>query len=129
MIAVGTPARSNGEPNLDHVLQVCDEIALALRGKVASHVVVLRSTVPPGTLDRCAAAFQACGLSVHMAFNPEFLREGSAVSDYSQPAYTVIGTDDPKAEQALRELYVNIPAPILVVRPGVAEMLKYVANA
>jgi len=64
-----------------------------------------------------------------VAFNPEFLREGSAIPDYDDPPYTVIGTDDAVAEASVRELYAGVTAPVLVVEPAVAELVKYVANA
>jgi GDP-mannose 6-dehydrogenase len=129
MITVGTPSRPNGEPNLDYLFRVCDEIASALESEPRDHVVVVRSTAPPGTLARCRERFDAAADAVHLAFNPEFLREGSAIADFDGPPYTVIGTEDPAAERALRELYAGVSAPLFVVRPEVAEMVKYVANA
>jgi GDP-mannose 6-dehydrogenase len=96
-----------------------------------SHVIVLRSTVPPGTLDRCRELFLEEGLDghIHFACNPEFLREGSAIEDYGNPPYTIIGTDDPVADAALRELYAGASGPVLTVQPAVAELVKTVANA
>jgi GDP-mannose 6-dehydrogenase len=85
--------------------------------------------VPPGTLARCAELFSAEGAGVHLAFNPEFLREGSAIRDYDTPAYTIIGTGDAVAENRVRALYAAVAAPVVVVEPAVAEMIKYVANA
>jgi GDP-mannose 6-dehydrogenase len=64
-----------------------------------------------------------------LVFNPEFLRESSAIRDYDSPPYTVVGTESYLAEQALRKIYEDIKAPIIVVEPEVAEMVKYVANA
>ncbi len=92
-------------------------------------MVVLRSTVPPGTLERCAELFAAEGADVHLAFNPEFLREGSAIRDYDTPPYTIIGTTDAVAEREVRALYAAVDAPVIVVEPAVAEMVKYVGNA
>ncbi|MEQ8957691.1 MAG: nucleotide sugar dehydrogenase, partial [Coleofasciculus sp. C2-GNP5-27] len=94
------------------------------------HVIVLRSTVPPGTLERCQALLtDTLGVeAVHLAFNPEFLREGSAIRDYDAPAYTIIGTEDAIAEAAVRQMYATINAPIIVAKPAVAEMVKFVAN-
>ena len=131
MISVGTPPDENGVPDLSYVERVCREIGAAVAAKRAAHVVVLRSTVPPGTTQRCVrivADAAGDGGPVHVAFNPEFLREGSAIRDYDQPAYTVIGTDDAVAERAVRELYAAVDAPVHVVPPAVAEMVKYVAN-
>lgn len=129
MITVGTPAQPSGEPNLDFVFRVCSEIASALRSEPKEHVVAVRSTVPPGTLARCRERFATLARSTHLAFNPEFLREGSAIADFDNPPYTILGTKDPVAERALRDLYAGVSAPLLVVRPEVAEMVKYVANA
>ncbi len=64
-----------------------------------------------------------------VAFNPEFLREGSAIFDYDNPPFTVIGTTNPRAEQHLRDIYAAVEAQVIVVQPAVAELVKYVANA
>jgi GDP-mannose 6-dehydrogenase len=131
LITVGTPAGGDGGPDLKYVFAVSREIGLAARRGRRARVVALRSTAPPGTLARCAEIVSeaAAGVSVHLASNPEFLREGSAVRDYDRPPYTLIGTDDPRAESVLREVYGGIDAPVLVVAPAVAEMVKYAANA
>jgi len=131
LVSVGTPSRANGGPDLSYVERVCHEIGQAVREKGGSHTVVVRSTVPPGTTARCTAILQDGSESsaVHVAFNPEFLREGSAILDYDSPPYTVIGTGDAVAEANVRELYAGVTAPVLVVEPAVAELVKYVANA
>ncbi|WP_119674467.1 nucleotide sugar dehydrogenase [Deinococcus sp. RM] len=129
LISVGTPPSSHGGPDLSYVYKVCEEIGQAIARKGVPHVVVLRSTVPPGTLARCQEILdEAAGRRVHTAFNPEFLREGSAIADYYAPAYTIIGTQDATAEAAVRMMYQQVAAPIIVVEPAVAEMVKYVAN-
>ncbi|MGB5709814.1 MAG: UDP-glucose/GDP-mannose dehydrogenase family protein [Waterburya sp.] len=130
LISVGTPAMEKGEPDLGYVLNVCKDIALEVKNKNLPHVVMLRSTVPPGTLERCQnlmAEIAGPGL-IHTAFNPEFLREGSAIRDYDSPPYTIIGTKSSVAEQAVRNLYAQVQGKILVVKPEVAELVKYVAN-
>jgi GDP-mannose 6-dehydrogenase len=131
LISVGTPSRASGEPDLSFVQRVCQEIAQAVAAKGTPHTVVIRSTVPPGTTACCEAALQdQCGsVPVHVAFNPEFLREGSAILDYDSPPYTIIGSNDPVAEASLRQLYASVTAPMVVVEPGVAELVKYTANA
>ncbi len=130
LISVGTPPIAQGEPDLSYVIAVCKDIALAVKKKGTSHVVMLRSTVPPGTLEHCQNLMeQVAGKDlISTAFNPEFLREGSAIKDYEYPPYTIIGTEFSVAEQAVRKLYEQVKAPVLVVRPKVAEMVKYVAN-
>lgn len=130
LISVGTPPIEQGQPDLSYVLDVCKEIAIAVKKKGRSHVVMLRSTVPPGTLEHCQSLMQEVtqkGL-ISTAFNPEFLREGTAIKDFDYPPYTIIGTESEVAEQALRQLYQKVQAPIVVVKPAVAEMIKYVAN-
>jgi len=131
LVCVGTPSSPQGEHDLSQVMTVCEQIAGSFAASDSDHVLVLRSTVPPGTLERCREVFRArgCDGRVHCAFNPEFLREGSAISDYDDPPYTIIGTDDPIAERAVRELYAGLAAPVVVVAPGVAELVKSVANA
>ncbi len=129
-ISVGTPPIERGEPDLSYVIDVCKDIALAVKRKNSPHVVMLRSTVPPGTLKYCQNLMTEIageGL-IQSAFNPEFLREGSAIKDYDRPPYTIIGTESPVAEQAVLQLYAQVKARILVVKPEVAELVKYVAN-
>lgn len=130
LISVGTPPDSRGEPDLSYVFGVFEQIARALVRKGKPHTVVLRSTSPPGTLDRCRRVFRelAPDIPVYLATNPEFLREGSAIKDYDAPPYTLIGTTDTAAEQVLRELYAHVQAPFIIVKPAVAEMVKYAAN-
>jgi GDP-mannose 6-dehydrogenase len=131
IISVGTPPDADGAPDLTYVERVCSQIGAAVAAKGVEHTVVLRSTVPPGTTERCLGLLvEAAGDAalVHAAFNPEFLREGSAIKDYDHPPYTIVGTDDAVAERAVRELYAAVDAPVHVVPPAVAEMVKYVAN-
>ncbi|MEM9451350.1 MAG: nucleotide sugar dehydrogenase [Cyanobacteria bacterium P01_E01_bin.6] len=130
LISVGTPPNAKGLPELKYVFEVCRRIGMSVAQKGQSHVVVLRSTVPPGTLEKCTQIFQevAPGFDVHLAFNPEFLREASAINDYDSPPYTIIGTDDNVAEEAVRKMYATVDAPVFVTPPAVAEMVKYVSN-
>ena len=88
LISVGTPSSPRGEHDTSQVVTVCRQIAAALAASQREHVIVLRSTVPPGTLERCRELFLAEGLDgrIHYAFNPEFLREGSAIARLRQPA-------------------------------------------
>lgn len=130
LISVGTPTSDRGAPNLGHVRKVSAEIGAAVADKAKPHVIILRSTVPPGTLKECAEIVGGCaaGVPVGFAFNPEFLREGSAIADFDHPSYTVIGTESRAAEDAVRGVYAGVDAPFLVVPPEVSEMVKYVAN-
>jgi GDP-mannose 6-dehydrogenase len=131
LVSVGTPSQPSGALMLSAVHKVCEEIGAAVKAKGRSHVVVIRSTVLPGTTERCGEILRehAGDIPVHVAFNPEFLREGTAIRDYDQPPYTIIGTNDPAAEHALREMYATVQAPVIVVDSSAAEMLKLTANA
>lgn len=131
MVTVGTPPSKGGGPSLSQVFSTIGEIAESCAAAPGTRVVVLRSTVPPGTLRECAGIFDRLGArdAAHLAFNPEFLREGSAIRDFDEPPYTVIGTTDSVAEAAVRKLYASVDAPVYVVSPDVAEMIKYVCNA
>ncbi len=131
LVCVGTPSRPDGGVDTTYVFRVAEEIGRGIREKSAEHTVVLRSTVLPGTTETFARVIQneARGIPVHVAFNPEFLREGSSLSDFYSPPYTIIGTDSPEAERMVREIYSCVDAPVLVVEIRVAEMVKYVANA
>jgi GDP-mannose 6-dehydrogenase len=130
LISVGTPSTENGEPDLSYVFDVFKEIGSAVYRKGTPHVIVLRSTVPPGTLERCCTLLGdvVSSAPIHLAFNPEFLREGSAIRDHYTPPYTVIGTEDPVAKEVVQQMYAKVEAPVVVVKPAIAEMVKYVAN-
>ena len=131
LISVGTPSHPDGSINLSYVHKVCEEIGAAVAAKGEPHTVVIRSTVVPGTTKACTDILQehAGAQTVHVAFNPEFLREGAAIRDYDAPPYTIIGTDDAQAEAKVRQLYASVEAPTLVVRPEEAELIKSTANA
>lgn len=131
LVCVGTPPLPSGTPDLTHVVNVCRQIGDAVRAKGKPHVVVLRSTVPPGTTSECSVLLKAAAApaSIAVAFNPEFLRKGSAIHDFDRPPYTVVGTDEPKAEEAVRTLYASVDADVVVVAARTAELLKWVANA
>lgn len=131
LISVGTPSSQQGSTDLTYVHTVCRKIGAAVHQQGKEHVVVLRSTVPPGTLKECQEIFEneaELMPSIHLAFNPEFLREGSAIKDYDQPPYTIIGTNDPVAEEAVRKMYAAVEAPVILTKPETAEMVKFVAN-
>jgi UDPglucose 6-dehydrogenase len=129
-IAVGTPPGEDGSADLQHVLAVATTIGEHLdRFKV----VVTKSTVPVGTAEKVRAAIRAVtDADVAVASNPEFLKEGAAIDDFMKPDRVVLGTDDPRAEALLRELYspyVRSGAPILFMDIPSAEVTKYAANA
>jgi len=135
LICVGTPSSGNGSLDLQYVENVCRQIGEALAEKRRYHVVVVRSTVLPGTVDdRLIPILQAhsqllAGEQFGVAMNPEFLREASAIADYDQPSQIVIGQLDDRSGDAVAEMYRAIAAPSVRASLRTAEMVKYVNNA
>lgn len=135
MICVGTPSNSNGGLNLEYVERVCAEIGCALAGIKSYKVVVLRSTVLPGTLSTrlipilTEESGKRVGVDFGVAVNPEFLREGSAIEDFENSPFTLIGQVDKRAGDVLAALYADIPAPVFRTAPDTACMVKYASNA
>jgi len=135
LICVGTPSRSNGDLDLRYVRRVCEEIGAALRATGEYHLVVLRSTVLPGTADGVVlpilerASGKRVGLDFGLAFNPEFLREGTAIADFHNPPRTVIGEWDERSGDGVAALYKHLDAPLIRTNLPTAEMVKYADNA
>ena len=131
-IAVGTPSRrGDGHADLSYVYAVAEEVGQALRNDA---VIVTKSTVPVGTGDEVERILSEAGLSVKFAVasNPEFLREGAAISDFKHPDRIVIGTDDEWARGVMREVYRPLflnKSPILFTSRRTSELIKYAANA
>jgi GDP-mannose 6-dehydrogenase len=134
-VCVGTPSLRSGKLDLSHIEKVAREIGSALRDKKSHHVVVLRSTLLPGTTESVvipileSASGRHAGSDFTVCYNPEFMREGSAVSDFFQPPYTILGAQDPEHLAPLRELYKGLPGAVFETTITVAEMAKYVSNA
>lgn len=135
VICVGTPSKGNGSLNLEHVEKVCSEIGVALAGKEGYHVVVVRSTVLPGTVQERLIPIleeqsgKQAGADFGVCMNPEFLREGGAIEDYYHPSHIVIGELDPGSGEAVRQMYEAVEAPVIRTTLRTAEMVKYVSNA
>ena len=131
-IAVGTPSRrGDGFADLSYVYQAARDIAAAVTGPT---VVVTKSTVPVGTGDEVERIVREArpDIAIAVASNPEFLREGAAISDFKRPDRIVVGADDPAAAAVVSELYRPLylnHAPILVTSRRTAELTKYAANA
>src|SRR5256885_10936075 len=110
-LCVGTPSLRNGKLDLGHIEPVCRQIGAALKKKKTFHLVVLRSTVLPGTAESIViptlenASDKRMGTDFGVCVNPEFMREGTAVADFLQPAITILGAADPAHSRVLRELY------------------------
>jgi UDPglucose 6-dehydrogenase len=130
-IAVGTPARrGDGHADLTFVFDAVRELARVIR---PGTVVVTKSTVPVGTGDRIEQILREEGVTdVSVASNPEFLREGAAIADFKHPDRIVVGAEDQRAEEVLKEIYRPLflnRAPILFTGRRTAELTKYAANA
>jgi GDP-mannose 6-dehydrogenase len=134
-VCVGTPSLRNGKLDLGHIEPVCREIGQILGKKDGFHLVVLRSTVLPGTAETIVvpALEKSSGKKLGQGFgicvNPEFMREGTAVYDFLEPAITIIGAADSKHSAVLREIYKWAPGRIFETSFRCAEMVKYVCNA
>lgn len=134
IVSVGTPSAPSGALSLDAVRAVSQEIGAALRDKDTPHTLVYRSTVLPGTCEEVVlpileeASGKRHGDGFTLAFNPEFLREGSSIRDFEQPPFTIAGADHPAAFAALRELYRGIDAEFVECSIRTAESVKYLCN-
>src|SRR5579864_169993 len=135
LVCVGTPSRNNGDIDLKYVKRVCEQIGAALRDHHGAPVVVIRSTMLPGTMrDVVIPTLEACsgrraGVEFGVCINPEFLREGTAVHDYFHPPKTVIGEFNRASGDLLANLYARITAPLIRTEIETAEMVKYADNA
>ena len=139
LICVGTPSAADGSTDLSYLERVVGDIGSALAGRPSHeqvfHSVVVRSTVPPGTVERVVipALETALGGPVGQTFGvamcPEFLREGTGVADFFDPPFTVAGTADPATAAALDRLFGFLDRPLRVVPVCTAEGLKYACNA
>jgi len=134
IICVGTPSTKEGHLNLDYIFNVANQIGEVLIEKQEFQVVVIRSTVLPGTNEKIGQIIEEkSGKKRNIGFavvsNPEFLREGSAVLDYYNPAITVLGSDNKLALSIMSDIYDKINAPVELVSIKEAEIIKYVNNS
>lgn len=135
-VCVGTPSEKNGSQDLTAVRRVSEEIGAALRS-ATNHfpVVVLRSTVPPGTTEDVVRPIieeesgKRAGTDFGLCFQPEFLREGSSVKDFYRPPFTIVGSDSKRAIERVRELFGGLDCEFVETDFRAAEMLKLACNA
>jgi GDP-mannose 6-dehydrogenase len=133
-VCVGTPSLKNGKLDLSHIEHVAREIGAAILQKNAPHIFVLRSTVLPGTTETVVLPIlekesgKKCGADFTVCYNPEFMREGSAVADFLNPPYTILGASDLNHLAPLRQLYIDTPGKLYETTIPVAEMVKYFSN-
>jgi GDP-mannose 6-dehydrogenase len=134
-LCVGTPSRNNGSLDLTYLERVCEDIGVALAGKKTPHTLVFRSTTLPGTTEDVAIPIlekhsgKKVGEDFFVCYNPEFLREGTAVKDYYHPSKIVIGERKQGEGDVLAQIYGGIEAPFVRTSIRAAEMVKYSDNA
>ena len=134
LICVGTPSRKNGSLDLTYLERVSEQIGEALKDKDDYHVVVVRSTVLPGTthdvvipaLERTSG--KKYGTHFGVAVNPEFLREGTAIHDFRNPPLTLVGHNYQSDANPTKALYAKVDAPLETTTIRTAEMMKYASN-
>ena len=134
LICVGTPSRKNGSLDLTYLERVAEQIGEAIRTKASYHVVVVRSTVLPGTthdvvipaLERTSGKQYGKGFGVTV--NPEFLREGTAIHDFRNPPLTLVGHNYKSDAEPTQGLYSRVDAPLVTTTIRTAEMIKYASN-
>lgn len=135
LICVGTPGYPNGRLDFRHLEAALADVARGLRHTDAYHVVVIRSTIVPGSLEELLKPLlektsgKIAGTEFGLCVNPEFLREGTAIADFRSPPFTVIGQGDERSGDLLEELYAGVSAPVFRLGPDEACMVKYACNA
>jgi len=134
-ICVGTPSRKKGDTYFKQLDVVSKEIGIALKEKKNPHLIIVKSTVVPGTTEEKViktienVSGKKYGIHFGAVMNPEFLREGSALNDFFNPDRIVIGSTDPKSLKSARKIYENFKCPILETSFKEAEMIKYASNS
>jgi len=135
LICVGTPSGADGAVSSTAVERVVEAIGLALRDGQRDYTIVVRSTLLPGILEETLAprlveaAGRELGSGLSLCNNPEFLRESSAIKDYDDPPYVLVGAHDPSAAEVVLGLYSKIKAEKIVTDPSAAALVKYACNA
>ena len=129
LLCVGTPSERNGNLALDQLRRVVDDIKPHLDGRTRPLVIAVRSTVFPGTCEEVAEKSLAEFPNVHVVSNPEFLREGTAMRDFTEPALVVVGGSNAGAVKKVADLYAPIGVAPCLVSLRTAEMIKYACNA
>ncbi len=135
LICVGTPSKANGGLELRYLERVAGQIGEALSREPKRYTLVVRSTVLPGSTENIvwpALRMNAGGIGlrgVEVAVNPEFIREGSALADFLDPPFTLVGSNSPEVADQMRDLYSSVRAPFVQTDVRTAEMVKYVCNA
>jgi GDP-mannose 6-dehydrogenase len=135
LVCVGTPGNDNGSLDLTQIERVVSEIGELLRKKNSFHVIVVRSTVLPGTLDNVVRPLleqksgKEDGKDFGICMNPEFMRESTAIHDFYHPPFTIIGTCSDRTAERVAGIYSSVTAPVERTSILVAELIKYASNA
>src|SRR5437660_5461367 len=135
LVCVGTPSNENGSLGLGQVERVIGQIGQLLRNTDKFHVVVIRSTVLPGTVENAilplleSTSGKQAGKQFGICMNPEFMRETTAIDDFHHPPFTIIGARDDLSAEWVAALYSSVNAPVERVPISVAELIKYACNA
>ena len=134
LVCVGTPSAGNGSQDQSAILRMAHELGQALRDKAEPHVLVLRSTLVPGTVEDVLRPIieqqsgKKDGEGFFLCFQPEFLREGSSIRDYDHPPLTVVGANHAFGVERLRALFGHLPCKFVHTSVRSAEMMKYCCN-
>jgi GDP-mannose 6-dehydrogenase len=133
-ICVGTPGKSNGSLDLAQIRHVCQQIGSALEAKNKYHIIAIRSTIYPGTTQETIVPILEIysgkreGVDFGVAVNPEFLREGTAIYDFNNPPFTLVGANTENAIRPIRELYDRVEAKFITAEIKEIEAVKYACN-
>src|SRR5947199_3140088 len=138
-LTVGKPSRKDGSIDPNYLEKATEQLGTALRQKKSYHLVIVKSTVVPGTTRKTVrpilarSSSKSIGADLGLCSNPEFLKEGTAINDALHPDKIIIGSDDKKSSGVLKQLYKSFYGkklpPIVLTKPETAELVKYTSNA
>lgn len=134
LICVGTPLDKKEQMDLSNVFKVAEQIGISIKNKKELHIISIRSSVLPGTVKKVEEIIsEISSKKVNEGFcvlaNPEFLREGSAINDYYNPPYNLIGGDNKSSMEKLSEIYKNVNAEVIYTDINNAELIKFANNS